>query len=277
MAETPLSLSPVLANHLAQLSEFSEILEPVSRDLDAVEFFAGTHNLSTSLYNAGMNAMPFDKVISPEQNILTHSGFQLAVQWTLRLREGGLLWAAVECSTWAFLSRSTYSRSKSRPEGDLDHAAVRIANRMAERTVMLCVLAASRGAKIVIENPQSSLLSYLSPMSELCEMVLKEQTCVWLGSFGAPTAKPVLLWSNWPSVEKLRTERPFFGSSMTQLVTKSASGEVTGRRKALKDSHAYPARFGDAVAQLLVVDCLQAASGTDVVGQPRCKQRRSAP
>ena len=105
-----------------------------------------------------MNAMPFDKVISPEQNILTHWGFQLAAQWTLRLREGGLLWAAVECSTWVFLSRGTYGRSKSRPEGDLDHAAVRIANRMAERTVMLCVLAASRGAKIVIENPQSSLV-----------------------------------------------------------------------------------------------------------------------
>ena len=128
--------------------------------------WSSSQGLTTSPHlfcNAGMNAMPFDTVISPEQNILTHSGFQLAVQWALRLREGGLLWAAVECSTWVFLSRSTYGRSKRRPAGDLDHAAVRIANRMAERTVMLSVLAASRGAKIVIENPQSSLLSYVHP------------------------------------------------------------------------------------------------------------------
>ncbi len=157
------ALDPVLAPMMTHLNEFIEIMEPTLRELDAVEIFVGAHNLSTALVSQGLNAMPFDKVIDPEQNICEHWGFQLALQWTLRLRPGGLLWAGVECSTWVFLSRSTYGRSKSRPEGDAESAAVRIANRMAERTVMLCSVACSRGAKVVVENPMSTLLWYFHP------------------------------------------------------------------------------------------------------------------
>lgn len=240
----------------SSLAEFFQevgfALEPAACDLQVVELFAGTYNLCKSCNARGFVAMPFDKRIRAEENILDHYGFQLALQYTLRLQEGGLLWAGVECSTWVFMSRATFLRSAKCPQGDTGNYHVRLANTMAERTALLCHIAAARGCKIVIENPLSSLLWKYEPMATLVQRLGLQRTLAHLGSYGAPTAKPVLLYSNWPAAQKLKTERPVFsGEETVSLVKRNKDGSVTGLRNELKESQEYPAGFTDAVAMLL--------------------------
>ena len=240
-----------LRSALQHALEFAEALEPPERDLDCLELFAGKYRLTAAVQDAGFTALPFDKVLDPEQNVLCEGGFELAFRLLLRVRPGGLLWAAPECKTWVFVSRSTYKRSNSNPGGDQGSWKVVAANKLVSRTVTLCLVAWWRGLRVVVENPTSSIVPRFSPMRELITEVLRERVHVWLGNFGAPSEKPLFLWTNWPALRHLARGKPQM-STASSLVTKEADGRVTGNAAELHDSQAYPPEFGVAVANLLL-------------------------
>ena len=86
-------------------------------------------------------------------------------------------------------------------------------------------------------------------MCSFCKLIANIRVRVCLGSYGGNTPKPIYLYSNNPSAEKLKRKLPS-DASWEKLCYVSESGSATGLRKNLKVSQAYPDRFGEAVAEL---------------------------
>ena len=86
-------------------------------------------------------------------------------------------------------------------------------------------------------------------MCSLFKLIANIRACVCLGSYGGNTPKPIYVYSNNPSAEKLKRKLPR-AVSWEKLCYVSESGSVTGLRKKLKVSQAYPDPFGEAVAEL---------------------------
>ena len=83
-------------------------------------------------------------------------------------------------------------------------------------------------------------------MQECCTHSVS--TC--LGSFGAYSVKPLTIFCSNVKVADLKRKRPPAGAK-GQLVTKKGS-QVTGIRKKLQSSQAYPNEFGKRVAEIMV-------------------------
>ena len=96
-----------------------------------------------------------------------------------------------------------------------------------------------------VEQPTSSLLNYLPFVARLFEVLELQRTSTYLGAFGAETAKPLKLFHCLSWLHALKRARP---SGMPQLAIKHKSGH-TGRKKEMRDSQAYPAGFGWAIAE----------------------------
>ena len=72
-------------------------------------------------------------------------GFSLALSYVARLREGGLLWLAPVCSSFAFPNISNTKRSAADYNGDPTYEPVATGNLMAELAGFLMRLAFERG------------------------------------------------------------------------------------------------------------------------------------
>ena len=72
---------------------------------------------------------------------------------------------------------------------------------------------------------------------------------IYLGTYGGKTPKPIYVYSNNPSTHALNRKLPR-NASWDKLCRISKEGSVTGLRKKLKGSQAYPKLFGKAVAEL---------------------------
>ena len=197
----------------------------------------------------GLAAMGFDKVYSPEQDFTSSQGFMNALHLMLRVRPGGCLWAAPECKTWIWLSRTQTRRSKYHPEGDMAKDYVKNANRMVILLSLLFSVAFCRGVALFMEQPSSTVLHYMSPMNYVIKHCLPYKVLTYLGAFGAESAKPVLIWSSLQEVEQLKRARP---TNLEKLTTRDGD-QVTGKNKMLKLSQAYPEGFGKAVSEIWVL------------------------
>ncbi len=73
-------------------------------------------------------------------------------------------------------------------------------------------------------------------------------TWVWLGSYGAPTPKPLKLIATASWVPHLHKPKP---QGLSKLSYQDDAGRVYGLRDKLAASQAYPEEFGQAVAEEL--------------------------
>ena len=110
----------------------------------------------------------------------------------------------------------------------------------------------------VIEQPLSSLLNHAGLVKRMMRACHLEMVVTWSGSFGAPSPKPLKLWSTNDFVHGLRRSRPLSCSdrlAASRLVT-DQSGKcrrtVTGLRAKLRRSSAYPPMLCAAAADLMV-------------------------
>ena len=102
---------------------------------------------------------------------------------------------------------------------------------------------------VFIEQPTSSSMQLAEPMCNCFKLIVNIRVRVCLGSYGGNTPKPIFVCSNNPSAEKLKRKLPS-DVSWEKLCYVSESWSVTGLRKKLQVSQAYPDRFGEAVAEL---------------------------
>ena len=247
----------VLVALLIQISLWSQKLEPGARDLDSVELFGGAMEITRAMYEAGRNAVSFDKKyhVGDKEDFLTGPGFTRALRLTLRLKRGASLWGAPNCAPWGWIGRSTTKRSQHMPSGDLFNPAVRRSNRMVVLLVMLYMLAMSRGVNVWLEQPSSTVMNMFTPMMEFIDMFMRKPQ-VWLKAFDSTTMKPLTIWSSSPIVHQLKRDKPRAGKT---LCVPSRNGGVDGVKDNLTASAAYPKKFGRALAQLMLALCCQSS------------------
>ena len=150
----------VLVVLLASTLPLIEQHEPIRRDLDSVELFAGEQQITLNARSIGLNARSFDKRYRCDggMDLLQHEGFLVALKLVLRLKSGGNLWGAPWCGPWIFVNRAGTGRTRETPAGDVSVGRVRYSNSMVVLTVILYLVAWHRGCHIMNEQPPSSLM-----------------------------------------------------------------------------------------------------------------------
>lgn len=240
------------------------------RDLDVVELWSGVGAIAEAAREAGFAAVEFDINRVPgttdtdrpaeTENILLEPGFKRALELTMRLRPGGILWMAPVCSSWVFLSLSRTKRKRgTRYEGNMGCRAVREGNEMARIAAFLYKVAHARGATPVLENPPSSTLFLYGPLVDSLAAVDAERHtavcphCAFSAArVGRRFGKKFKFMSTAAWVRKLARKCKCPGRKHIKLVKEKF---VDGKRKAtgcqalLRESAAYPKPLGRAVIQ----------------------------
>ena len=127
----------------------------VERDFDFVELFAGDGAISTGLEGVGCIGVRVDARRRPEHNFMTPTGFAIALRAVLKLRAGGIFWAAPPCGTWVWVSRASTGRHV-RTEGSSWSAHVQ--NALVERLCLLLRVCMYRKVFWAVEQPASSCM-----------------------------------------------------------------------------------------------------------------------
>ena len=255
-------LSPVLVPLLLQVLDYPPPLQETC-DLHSLELFAGKAEISHACSRLGFKSVAYDKSYSDTliNDLVATIGFKRAMELAARVRPHGMVWAAPVCSSWVWISRSGSGRSSADAAGHLHVPRIRHSNKMVVHLVLLMLLAWVRGCHIFVENPVSSVINFFSPFSDFLESCMPHKATVHLGSYGADTQKSVTIWSTSSLVQRLRVPMQRAGAT---LATRTASGSVTGKGKALKASQAYPRKFGEAVAAV-AKELIEMASPDDLL------------
>ena len=264
-------LAPVLAPLLLEALRFAQELEqngPVERDIDALEFMAGEAEISKAVSRLGMSSVAYDKSYAScgINDINTKVGFHRAMSLAWRVRRHGCIWAAPVCSSWTWIGRNGSGRSKDEAHGDVSVARVRSGNCMVVRLVLIFLVAWTRGVHLFMENPVSTLIHEFSPLREFIQCLMPFRSCAHLSFYGATSQKPLSFWSTSRQVFHLRCPK---GKAVEKLSVKNGDS-VTGNRKALKSSQAYPKAFGEKVASIFA-QILSRKSLSDLFESDACK------
>ena len=235
--------------------------------LDGAELFAGVAAVTAGMRAQKLTCIPFEIKLSRHMDMLSTTGFGLAL--TLILRMGmsgrGLLWMAPVCSSWIFMSMGTTMRSRWTPEGDTSVACVKDGNIMVCRCVLLAALAHALNLTWIIEQPSSSVMVYHPRMQWLAKFACMYWVGgIHMGAYGGDSQKTLKLYSNEQWIEQLYKKLPSEQKFTNNTVTKSylnSNGEkkVTGG-KGLKATQAYPLPFGMAVGRAYVKNLREKAS-----------------
>lgn len=240
------------------------------RDLTVVELWCGVMSIVSAARAHGFEAEGYDinripgitddETSEKSENIIGRTGFHNAVALVMRLRPQGLLWMAPVCSSWTFANSSNTGRKKSNIEGCLEYRAVKEGNAMATVASILMELAWLRGLAAVIENPSSSLIFKFSDV-ETClkkfkAVVVNTPRCAFDDQ---PAGKRYYKLYKFAAVGPAGVPEPAAWIRSTvrsctcpdrehiSLMTRSATGAVSGKLSELKKSAAYPAALGVAV------------------------------
>ena len=100
----------------------------------------------------------------------------------LRVVEHGLLYGAVPCSSFVFMSAGSHKRSDNHPWGEERYPFVYDGNALGSRFLLLCLLAIVRNAKWMLENPRCTSLSLLPPLKYLLTKPIGGQFANWPGA-----------------------------------------------------------------------------------------------
>ena len=73
---------------------------------------------------------------------------------------GFMAWFAIKCSSFVAVNAGTSARSACAAVGFLEHASVRLANCLLERTILLIMLVQACNGVWALEQPGSSTLEY---------------------------------------------------------------------------------------------------------------------
>ncbi|CAK0817453.1 unnamed protein product [Prorocentrum cordatum] len=115
---------------------------------------------------------------------------------------------------------------------------------------------------VVLEQPMSSVFDELPFLADYMARMIRVPT--WLGSFGAPTAKPLKLFTTSDKFRGLRRSISRIGQPLAKLYT-TTHGKTSGKKTHMKDSEKYTKEFAAAV--------MAAASGELGGGPPQADVR----
>ena len=105
-----------------------------------------------------------------DETFLSVQGWARCIALALRIKEGGLLMAALPCCGWVWLSSSRHCRTRSRPQGNPQSKWVASHNTMAGRLCLILLLCTVRRVYWFVENPRSSMLFYYPSFQSLMSL-----------------------------------------------------------------------------------------------------------
>ncbi len=261
----------------------------VHTPLDFVEVFAGAQAISQALAACRCVGMAMDMRYDKCQDVLRPEGLVQLVDGVLRLRHGGLLWAAPPCSSWGWMARNSTGRAEDTAGSWKTNPKVLGQNALAERVAMVLRIMQARmqsesGLKLywVLENPQNSKLWEFPPVAAAMAACKGDGQPVHsvrteLGAYGACSRKPVVLMGTAPWLPQVaRTCTPQRRSELKEHGVKTTDiyVDMAGRKRCqgnadLKASQEYPQGFGAMVAMLHVSMQRLLGPGPAVVGAPQ--------
>ena len=93
-------------------------------------------------------------------------------------------------------SRGSTFRSRERPLGRKDSAAVQLGNLLCARALVLIVLCACKGVWWVLEQPMTSTMEYHPLFQKVIKLLGMRKLLVSMARFGGPTDKKTWLYSS---------------------------------------------------------------------------------
>eukprot|EP00435_Cladocopium_sp_Y103_P026691 s1605_g6.t1 len=233
----------------------SEHFSQVPRNLDIVEVFTEAKSIVQAATAARLQAESFDWKNDGQESVLGLGGFVQVVELTMRVKPGGLVAIAPDCSSFGFGPSSLTGRKKGNFEGDTSKEVVCKGNKMALTAMFLFFLALARGCHAILENPSGSMLfSFLQePISALFNAHTGLRWC-YLDRCAYTTTRPT-----WKKHFKFLCDGAWFqravrtcscppGGHIPLMDTKSKDGKVqkNGRCKdgEMKQSGLYPFGLG---------------------------------
>ena len=222
--------------------------------IDALELFAGRKAVTRGFRLLGHVAVAFERRDDPSMDFLTPCGFLQATCLALSLRTNGFLLAAPVCSSWVWLSRSVTRRSTVHPLGLGSNAeCVEQGNEMVAKLAVLLLIVQAFDVLWVVEQPSGSLLQLHPRMQYMLSHVHVVRSSWCMADFGGKTLKPTWLYSNASlrALHEYQVLRPPCAGKLAINARDAKTGKirVTGDRAKLKESQAYPTKFGEAMAQ----------------------------
>ena len=242
------------------------------RDIDVVELFAGVGSIVLAARSKGLCAQGFDKDDNGDAvhlDICTPYGLEQAARSVSRIREGGLLCAAPECSSFTFPNSSGHARkAENNFEGDETKHYVVTGSLIAWATAYVARVALERNVCVVLENPPSSCIFKFTPIEDLInDYSFVHSALVAHCAYdqdqpvGSRYKKLFKFISPSPFIEKVARPCQCGTESshvplMTQFVQEDTGhakrvGEIrtTGNPAALKASQCYPRLLGIALIE----------------------------
>ena len=230
---------------------------------DSIEYCAGAGFLTLGHIHMGLRTSRLDKHYCQEHDCLSPGGLRLWLDELSMIDTDGLVWLALQCSSFSGVCRGQSMRDRSNNyEGDTSRSFVRYGNDLTMRGALLYFISWLTESKPVLEQPVCSVMPCTKPMKLVLDFSCATRTVTWLGAFGAETQKPLQLIhtdSNPISYQQLRRARP---ESMTESLTVAHPKKLgkkrqqfSGRKIKMKASEAYPYEFGLAVAKITWLRC----------------------
>ena len=238
-------------------SAFQNILHGAA--LTFAEFFAGVKAYSGNMWKRGFRGVALDILIDGIwHDILSPQGFAFAILIALCVTPGGMTLLAPVCSSWVWICCAKSLRSVAFPMGDEGREFVRLANIMVSRVVAILWILTKRGIWWLLEQPLTSLLVLHDRFQEFVKHNNVWRAFFYMGLFFEhscdTSAKPSVLYSNKPIVGEVRQAslQRAWPLSWGRSMCNTNGTAVTGNSDALKDSAAYPMKFGQLLADLFV-------------------------
>lgn len=218
-----------------------------------IEYFAGAAKLTKAHIELGIGrSSRWDKDYGEHHDCLTTVGL---AHWLCDLLLAGpkaLIWFGTQCSSFVLMCKSVSKRNASNGWlGDTGKNFVKAGNKQMHITSLMYLLSWLIGCCPVLEQPVSSVLPKINPLSTVLRFTQAKRTVTWMGSFKGGSPKPLQLFHTAAAYEKLKRPCPALKFRKDILVKRAshADGKVTFRgAKGLKASQEYTAEFGRAVA-----------------------------
>ena len=173
--------------------------------------------------------------------------FGKAVWFVLRVREGGMVAAGPQCSTWIFIALN-HTKRHIDIWGDTSRKDVREANQCNVYMAQLIRIMTSRQLFWLIEQPEGSRYFKLPPMETVLTEVNHTVIKTWLGHWGNHMPKPTMLVGNIPkSFHHLHKPKP---ANLKMGYGAEKKGRWVSGTKNLAGSAMYPERFVEEYASL---------------------------
>ena len=219
--------------------------------LQYIEFFCGKGELSKAAIQLGLVGMSFDICLAQDHDCLSPAGLRLFLAALAGSLPMAMQWFGTQCSSFVVLCRAQSLRNDTNMfEGDTSREFVRVGNALASISALLMFIGYMTLCVPALEQPGNSCLPSCGVMRCVLQHIQAYKVITYHGSFGSETLKPLQIISTSPWISALIRPKPTVTADDDEaLVTRSADGSFTGKKKNLESSQSYTRQFGLAVVQ----------------------------